>query len=351
MGSNVPPTTRHRSRGALHVSLLVLPDAAVGGLAGMFDTLGRIELLATFDDALPREPPFVVELVAASNGRAPTASGVDLAVHRSVDEPGRTDIAIVPSIVVPEARWEQGRYPELVEWLRRVHGEGAMLCSACSGVLLIAETGLLSGREATVHPAYASTFRENYPDVRLRLDEVLVATGDREELVMSGASASWHDLVLYLVARHVGPTAAQSVAKFQLLQWHLDGQGPYVPFAPPRDHGDAVVLEAQDWLHASYAAAAPVTELVERSGLPERTFKRRFVRATGLAPIAYVQRVRVEEAKRRLERTSEPVDVISYAVGYEDPASFRRLFKRVTGVAPSTYRRKLQLPAFARTAR
>lgn len=99
---------------------------------------------------------------------------------------------------------------------------------------------------------------------------------------------------------------------------------------------------------ANYAVAAPVTELVQRAGLPERTFKRRFTRATGYAPIAYVQHVRVEEAKRRLERTAQPVDEISYAVGYEDAASFRRLFKRITGVTPGAYRRKLQLPAFAR---
>jgi transcriptional regulator GlxA family with amidase domain len=218
-------------------------------------------------------------------------------------------------------------------------------------VLLIAETGLLSGRSVTIHPAYAPTFRDNFPDVALRLDEVLIATGEREELVMSGASASWHDLVLYLVARHVGPTAAQALAKFLLLQWHTDGQGPYVPFDPPRDHGDAVVAGAQDWLRTHYAVAAPVAELVERSGLPERTFKRRFTAATGYSPIAYVQHVRVEEAKRRLERTGEPVDAISYAVGYEDPASFRRLFKRITGVSPGAYRRKLQLPAFARANR
>lgn len=332
------------------MSLLVLPDASVGGLAGMLDTLSCFPLLATVDDALPREAPFTVELVAASGGRAPTASGVALDVHRSIDDPAATDIAIVPSLMVRDGIWQQGRYPQLVAWLRRVHGEGALVCSACSGVLLIAETGLLSGRDATIHPAYAATFRSNFPDVRLRLEEILVATGDREELVMAGASASWHDLVLYLVARHVGPTAAQAVAKFLLLQWHLDGQGPYVPFAPPADHGDAIVLEAQAWLRTSYAVAAPVTQLVERSGLPDRTFKRRFATATGYSPIAYVQRVRVEEAKRRLERTSEPVDDISYAVGYEDPASFRRLFKRITGVAPGTYRRKLQLPPFARSA-
>jgi transcriptional regulator GlxA family with amidase domain len=349
MGPKVPADPRIDRREPLTVSLLVLPEASIGGLAGMLDTLSSFPLLATFDDALPREPPFTVELVAASRGRAATSSGIELDVHRSVEDPITTDIAIVPSVMVAGARWQQGRHPELVDWLARVHEHGALVCSACSGVLLIAETGLLSGREATIHPSYAPTFRENFPDIRLTLDEILVATGDRQELVMAGASASWHDLVLYLVARHVGPTAAQAVAKFLLLQWHLDGQGPYVPFAPPTDHGDAVVLEAQSWLRTSYAVAAPVTELVERSGLPERTFKRRFATATGYAPIEYVQRVRVEEAKRRLERTSMPVDKLSYAVGYEDPASFRRLFKRITGVTPAAYRRKLQLPAFART--
>ena len=346
----MPEEALRNRREPLRVSLLVLPDATIGGLTGMFDTLSCFPLLGTFDDSVPTAAPFTVELVASSRGPSPTASGLPLAVHRSIEDTDRTDIAIVPSLLVAEGTWVPGRYPDLVAWLRRVHAEGALVCSACSGVLLIAETGLLSGREATIHPAYARTFRDNFPDVRLRLEETLVATGEREELVSAGASASWHDLALYLVARHVGTTAAQALAKFMVLQWHTDGQAPYVPFDAPTDHGDAIVLAAQEWLRTDYAVAAPVTELVERSGLPERTFKRRFARATGYAPIAYVQRVRVEEAKRRLERTSEPVDAISYAVGYEDPASFRRLFKRVTGVTPGAYRRKLQLPAFARTA-
>ena len=348
MGSNVSRTAAPPRARPLQVSLLALPDAGVGTLTGMLDTLSCFPLLGTFDDAVPTAPPFGVELVGPSRDPVETASGIALPVHRSIADPGTTDIAIVPSLIVAEGIWRRGRYPDLVAWLRSVHGDGALVCSACSGVLLIAETGLLSGRVATIHPAYARTFRDNFPDVRLRLDETLVATGDHAELVMAGASASWHDLVLYLVARHVGPTAAQAVAKFLLLQWHTDGQAPYVPFTAPTDHGDAVVLEAQEWLRTGYAVAAPVTELVERSGLPERTFKRRFAKATRYSPIAYVQHVRVEEAKRRLERTSEPVDEISYAVGYEDPASFRRLFKRITGVTPSAYRRKLQLPAFAR---
>ena len=330
------------------MSLLVFPDAAIGSLAGMYDTLSGFALLSTFDDAVPSTPPFLVELVGASAGPVVTGSGIPLGLDRSIGEPGRTDIAIVPSLLAPGGAWMTGRYPELVDWLRGVHDGGGLLCSACSGVLLIAETGLLSGRSVTIHPAYAGTFRDNFPDVALRLDQVLVATGDREEFVMSGASASWHDLVLYLVARHVGPTAAQALAKFLLLQWHTDGQGPYVPFHPALDHGDAIVADAQEWLRLHHAVAGPVNEMVARSGLAERTFKRRFTAATGHSPISYVQRTRVEEAKRRLERTAEPIETISYAVGYEDPASFRRLFKRITGVSPGAYRRTLQLPAFAR---
>ena len=249
-----------------------LIEATVGSVTGMLDALSCFPVLATFDESVPAAAPFEVELVAAGNGTVPTASGVPLAVHRSIGDGSGTDIAIVPSLLVAGAVWHRGRNPGLVAWLRRVHDEGAMLCSACSGVLLIAETGLLDGRDATMHPAYATTFRENFPGVRLRLEETLVATGEREELVSAGASASWHDLVLYLVARHVGPTAAQAIAKFLLLQWHTDGQAPYVPFDPPLAHGDAVVAAAQEWLDRL------------RSELPESAQKRLDGMARGKTP-------------------------------------------------------------------
>jgi transcriptional regulator GlxA family with amidase domain len=150
-------------------------------------------------------------------------------------------------------------------------------------------------------------------------------------------------------AEIVGPTAAQAIAKFMLLQWHLDGQAPYIVFEIPTDHGDAAVMVAQEWLRDHFTVATPVDEMVRRSGLAERSFKRRFTKATGCSPITYVQHLRVEEAKRRLERTDAPIDEISWNVGYEDPAFFRRLFKRITRITPGAYRRKLRLPDFAAT--
>jgi transcriptional regulator GlxA family with amidase domain len=166
-------------------------------------------------------------------------------------------------------------------------------------------------------------------------------------LVTSGASMTWHDLVLYLIARYVGATAAQSIARFFALQWHHDGLAPYIVFDGPRNHGDSVVTGAQEWLASNFSVGSPVEEIIRRSGLAERTFKRRFTKATGFAPINYVQRLRIEDAKRRLERTDAAVDEIGWRVGYEDAAFFRRLFKRTTGLSPAQYRRRFQVPAFA----
>lgn len=175
-----------------------------------------------------------------------------------------------------------------------------------------------------------------------------MVAGQRDELITSGASMTWHDLVLYLIARHAGATAAQTVARYFALQWHQDGLAPYMVFEGRRDHGDQAIQTAQDWLAVHFPVANPLEEMVKQAGLTERTFKRRFTRATGMSPIAYVQRLRIEEAKRRLERTEASVDEISWQVGYEEPAFFRRLFRRITGLAPGNYRRRFQVPAYAK---
>jgi transcriptional regulator GlxA family with amidase domain len=276
------------------------------------------------------------------------ASGVPVNVQRAIETIETSDIVIVPSVVLGPDGWTKGRYPRLIEWLRRMHDQGAVLCSACSGIFLLAETGLYDGRDVTVHFNYARAFTAAYPTVPVHPDRVLIISGAREELVSSGASVTWHDMVLHLIARYAGSTAAQEVARRFALQWHHDGLTPYIVFEGRTDHGDAEIERAQQWLGEHFSIANPVEEMIKRSSLSERTFKRRFVSATGLAPIAYVQRLRIEDAKRRLEETQEPIDEISWHVGYEDPAFFRRLFKRTTGLAPGAYRKRFRIPEFAR---
>jgi transcriptional regulator GlxA family with amidase domain len=266
-----------------------------------------------------------------------------LQAHGTIGEADTADIVILPSLLLHSGRWQTGRYPRLVAWLQQQHEAGAILCSACSGVMVLAETGLLDGGEATLHWAYGRAFAENFPRVKLRLEDVLVVGGPDGRLVMSGASAFWHDLLLYLICRFKGAEAAQTIAKFFLLQRHSDGQAPYIMFQEIDDHGDAVILEAQRWLRSNVASATAVEHVVKSSSLPERSFQRRFRKATGYSTLAYLQHLRVEAAKRELERTSTAVDEISYKVGYEEPAFFRRLFKRTTGLTPAAYRRKFTL--------
>jgi transcriptional regulator GlxA family with amidase domain len=332
--------------GLVRISLVAIPDAVVSTLTGLYDVLNSFGMFD--DDRVGVPPPFAIEIVGEARGPLMLASGIPIEVQCAVDEIAATDIVIVPSILLAKEGWKIGRYPTLVAWAARMHERGAILCSACSGVFLLAETGLFDGRETTVHWGYAQQFQRTFPAVPTSPEKVLVVAGEREQLVTSGASMTWHDLVLYLIARYVGATAAQTAARLFALQWHRDSLAPYVVFAAPTDHGDAVVADAQRWLTKHFSVANPVEEMIKHSGAAERTFKRRFKAATGYSPIDYVQRLRVEAAKRRLERTEASVEEISWNVGYEDPAFFRRLFRRLIGLSPGAYRRRFQVPSYSR---
>lgn len=196
------------------VSILALPSMSTGTpINGLYETLtlGEILFAAGKPDAPPR---FQVEIVGPEPGVFPGACGLPLQVHRGVAEVARTDIVIAPSMFLSEGDWVKGRQPQVIDWMRQQHDAGADLCTACAGALLLAETGLLDGRETTTHWAFADTFRRNFPQVRLRLEELLVVGGPRSEFIMSGAASSWQDLILYVVARHVSPRAAQTLGNF-----------------------------------------------------------------------------------------------------------------------------------------
>ncbi len=337
----------------LHVSLVAIPDAMASTLTGLYDALSGVQRVAAWAGIELPVPPFEVELVAVNAGAVTLASGLPLQPHRTISEVERTDIVVVPSLLAADGEWERGRYPELVEWFTRVYDEGATLCSACSGLLVLAETEAFNGHASTVHFSYANEFRQIFPEVPIEPERVLMVSGPDERLVTSGAATSWHDLAMYLIARHVSPVVAQAVGRFYAFQWHQDGLAPFVVFEGRLDHGDSPIEVAQRWIEGHLDVASPVDEMAQRSGLVERTFQRRFTEATGLPPIAYVQRLRIERAKRLLEADEAAVEEIGRRVGYEDTSSFRRLFRRTTGLTPSAYRRKFRIPEYlsAGTAR
>jgi transcriptional regulator GlxA family with amidase domain len=323
--------------GPVRISLLAIPDVYMSSLAGFYDTFRIASELAE------GRVVFEVEIVARTEELESRPSGMRIDPHRTLAEVVDPSVVIVPNTMANGADWVENRYPRVAGWLADVYRRGNTVCSACSGALLLAEAGILDNQEITTHWNLAAVFRERFPSVRLRLEHELVASGPDGRLITSGASAAWHDLGLYLIARFGGAELAYEAAKFFMYQWHTDGQALYVDFDERLDHGDGAVLKAQAWLADHWSSPSPVEAMTRESGLAERSFKRRFRQATGHSPIRYVQEIRVQQAKRMLARTQASIEDIAWRVGYEDSSAFHRLFKRITHVTPGTYRRKMEV--------
>jgi transcriptional regulator GlxA family with amidase domain len=205
---------------------------------------------------------------------------------------------------------------------------------------MLGEAGLLAGQDATTHWAYCDVLAARYPSVRVHPKQALVVSGEGQRLVMAGGGSTWMDLALYLIARLTTVEEAMHVARVNLVDWHAAGQQPFARLARSRQSEDALIADCQVWLADHYRSPAPVAAMVARGGIPERSFTRRFQRATGMAPLDYVHTLRLEEAKQMLEADDAPIEAVANEVGYEDASFFTRLFRRKVGLTPAQYRRR-----------
>lgn len=248
-------------------------------------------------------------------------------------------------VIIPAYRLgppEGGHSAETIEWVQRMHARGAVAAAVCGGVFLLAETGLLHGRPATTHWVFAAELRRRHPGIRVQSERLVLDDGD---VVTAGGVLAWADMGLTLVERLLGRAVMCATARFMLMDPPRREQRYYGDFSPPRRHGDDAITSAQRWLDANAATSSSVASLAERAGLGARTFLRRFVKATGMKPSEYQQRLRIARGRELLECTRRTVDEIALATGYEDPRGFRRTFKRVVGLSPTEYRRRFHAPA------
>jgi len=214
------------------------------------------------------------------------------------------------------------------------------LACTCTAAIMLAQTDLLDGMEATIHWNYAPSLARHYPRLRVDPDRASVVTGQERRIIMAGGGTSHLDLILYLIARFVGLTEALEVAKAYLITWHDAGQRPFTLLVTGKQTSDRVIVRCQEWVADHYAEAAPVTAMARLSGLSERTFTRRFVKATGMSPLDYVHALRLEEAKQILETSDLPVEAVALEAGYQNNGFFGRLFRRRVGMTPAQYRRR-----------
>jgi transcriptional regulator GlxA family with amidase domain len=321
--------------------LVTVAESSPFALYGLAEVLASVGVAWTqLTGEATTVPPWRVTLVGADLEPFAGPGGAPLRATARFADVARADVVIVPDLAIDPAGDPRGRWPEACAWLRRLYAEGTLVGSVCSGSVMLAEAGLLDGGEATTHWAFARLFARHYPDVRLRPERILQASGPEQRVVTGGGAAAWEDLALWLVARRAGEEEARRIARIFLFGDRTAGQLPFAALVPRPCHDDRAVADVQAWIADRYADRGAVAGAIAKSGLPERTFHRRFKRATGYTPVHYVQVVRIEEAKQLLERATLTTDEIAAEVGYEDPSHFRRLFKKLVGVTPAQYRQR-----------
>ena len=324
----------------IDVLFLAVPETAGSSLYGMLDVLAAAgNVWQTLVRSEPLPALFAPKIISNSRQAFKCGNNIPVLPDFALEDRPTADILIIPELWLGPDENLHGRYPQLMQFIREQYDKGCFVYSACSGSLLLAESGLLNGRRATSHWGYEQLFRARYPDVDFQPEPILCFADDSGQVVTAGGTSSWHDLVIHIISRHGSPAEAVRISQVYLLKWHDEGQLPYKPLVSETLHKDALMRQAEEWLESNYLRHDAIEGVLAFLEMPERTVKRRFKAVTGESLIERIQNLRIENAKRRLESSQDPIDEISAENGYEDSGFFRRLFKRLTGLTPSQYRK------------
>ena len=302
---------------------------------GPMDILNQTGRLWNRVNNSPPTPYFDITIASANGESIRSVNNIYIQPHCGIADITQTDLIIISSTTYIEQILEKN--PELVPWICRHYEKGAHVASICTGAFLLAETGLLDGKSATLHWGFTDMFRKRYPRVKLEHDKIFI---DHGRLYCSAGVSAGLDLTLYLVEKFCGWRAAVESAKTMVLDMGRERQTPYEYFMAPMDHGDPIVAKAQKWMEQHQTEQINYERLAIKFRISRRSLERRFKQAVGLTPLGYLQKLRVEFAKRLLEEGTQTFNEITYQVGYEDISFFRKVFIRLTGLRPKEYQQR-----------
>lgn len=319
----------------LNIAILAFDNCLLSSIAGPLDLFTVANWEKKKRDRTDSTPFCRWEVLTADGGPVVCFSQEPLVPHCSIDRCTEPDLIIIPSVLgnIEALRQET----EVIAWLKAQHQRGAIVASICAGAFLSAEAGILNGREATTHWQLADRFRQTYRKVKLKVDRILI---DGEDYLCAGGTSAHQDLAIYLLEKYGTAELADACARMMLIDRGRREQATYIRFRRQKSHGDEKIVEIQRYLERHLTDRTSVVQMAQMAQMVERTFLRRFKKATGDSPLEYLQRLRVEAAKRLLEKGETRIDLLTNAVGYGDASSFRRLFKQVVGVSPTVYRRR-----------
>jgi len=256
--------------------------------------------------------------------------------HCLISEIAKTDLIIIPSLNhnYERAMAENG---ELVDWVSKQYKEGAEVASICTGAFMLASSGLLDGKSCSTHWAVADNFRNMFPKVNLQTDKLIT---DENGIYTNGGAYSFLNLMLYLIEKYYDRPTAIFLSKVFQIEMDRQSQSTFTIFKGQKLHGDEMVQKAQAYMESKLSEKISVECLSDMFSVGRRNFDRRFIKATGNTPLEYLQRLKIESAKKALETSRKTVNEVMYEVGYSDVKAFREVFRKITGMSPLEYRSK-----------
>lgn len=295
-----------------------------------------------FLTAFGKKPIFEVEYVGL-NAHVPANNGEYIVkTDRLLKEVTETDLLIIPPTFGDTTKGIQAN-AAAIPYFKKLYENGSSLASLCIGAFLLAETGLLNGKKCSTHWAHISDFKERYPEVEVEDGAIIT---EHDNIYSSGGASSLWNLILYLIEKFADRETAVMISKYFALDIGRDSQSQFAIFKGQRNHRDAEIKKVQDHIEKHYEDRITIESLASLINTSRRTFERRFKEATNNTSIEYIQRVRIEAAKKFFEASRKNISEIMFDVGYTDTKAFRDIFKKITGLTPIEYRNKFAKLAY-----
>lgn len=316
-----------------HISILV-PETAV--IEAVADPRYLFTAVNQFREASGKDALFTVQLVAPTREVKLTNSVFSVHTDRLLEEVQQTDLIIIPALS-GDMTTAIALNTRLIPWIVDRQKKGAEVASLCLGAFLLASTGLLQGKKCSTHWQRANEFRTLFPDVDL-IDGSIVT--DEYGVYSSGGANSYWNLLLYLVEKYTDRDTAILAAKYFAIDIDRASQAAFMIFSGQKEHTDLDVKKAQEYIEENYQDKLTIDQLADMLSMGRRSFERRFKKATNNTVIEYIQRVKIEAAKRYFETSRKNINEVMFDVGYTDTKAFRDMFKKITGLTPVGYRNK-----------
>ena len=317
----------------INVSILTLKNAVVASIA---DCQYVFTMVNRFLEERGKERLFDVQLVGLTKEVKFNDGSFIIHPDKLLDEATENNLIIIPALTgVMTAGVHLNK--DYAYWIAEQYKEGAEVASLSSGVFLLAFSGLLKGRQCTTHWLYANELKYYYPSIHV-VDEKMIT--DQHGLYSSGGSNAYWNLLMHLVEKYAGREIAIYTAKYFVIDLNKNFQSPFVVFHGLKEHEDETIKDVQAYIEQHYKDKLTVDRLADKFNMSRRTFERRFKKATRNTVAEYIQRVKIEGAKKQLEIGRRSINEVMVDIGYSDTQTFRNIFKRITGVTPVDYKSK-----------